>query len=965
MKRKVIKAIKGSISIFLIIIMLPFLEIGGALVELNRYKSNTALLDEIMGSSAFSTLSNFDKYVQKRFGLFSVTQEEDIDKIFIDYLVENNKVTHNSMQLTNIGLNFNSQNMSDFTLAKDDLLRSQIENYTKIGGLIKLGTDFFDIDEILKIFEGLSNFQTIVNTLSGAVDLAGGVVDFLNTMIDLANKTSNVRNLAKDYKTKFENFDSSALRYYQAKIEYYDALERERAAISEYNTALANSSNASANVIECKDKTSESLLRQINLENQIEKLKEKGEDTEDLENQLENEINFCKGLYKDLNDAYRDESSANQSLSKAINKKTTASQNVSNCKTALDNARNDLNSKKIDYSGKISELKAGLSEYKTALNSVKDEIGNLQKSSVAFVGQYINASTQLKNNDREDQLKDEIEKLDKKANVSKEDVQKYYDYKYELSQIQSENTNASIGETVSGAAEQGLSSLKESTDSFTNPLISSIDTGIFYLDYEYGKLGSFNADSNTGSSGVNDNVYYKFTKDDAFDVADKDAILEFVADVENDILNSGFLDMVKAIKTIIENLFNTKLFFDSNLNAIINTEEYRGYGLEIKDPSSQNALCSLFQGLLSPITTFLDCSEGWTIKNIISKLTGIIPAIKSIVDLINGISQMVLHFIENVTHIKDSLLISAYIIYMLPCRTDYNSGSNINSTYDFSQIPYDSSGYANATVPLVSSLKQLFHALAYTNSNGSNKMFRGAELEYVMGGSNNEVYNQLLTFGSLYMFRFILDIIPIATNKEVRSMAEAVGAASFGIGSAVVYLLIILIEPFIDDYVLVNGGDIPIWKSSIYLTPSGIPDLLSSLGSVISFTATQKNSITNNCANYVGKATGTTPHYDFPTGSSSSTSDNAKDYLKNLLSFDYKQHMFFILLLNGNIKGELKLLKNLIQMEGSCKYKDSGFDIRKTYTVVEGKATVKLGAAYPGLIDYSLIGGTKTVIRGY
>ena len=53
---KYINGIRGAISLFLAVIMTPFLTIAMALVETGRYNSAVSVLDEAMGISSTATL---------------------------------------------------------------------------------------------------------------------------------------------------------------------------------------------------------------------------------------------------------------------------------------------------------------------------------------------------------------------------------------------------------------------------------------------------------------------------------------------------------------------------------------------------------------------------------------------------------------------------------------------------------------------------------------------------------------------------------------------------------------------------------------------------------------------------------------------------------------------------------------------------------------------------------------------
>ena len=80
-----INGVKGAISLFMAVLMTPFLSIALLLVETGRYNSAVSLLDEAMGVSAVSTLANYDEYLKDRWGLLAFNQEHDLEDMYTAY----------------------------------------------------------------------------------------------------------------------------------------------------------------------------------------------------------------------------------------------------------------------------------------------------------------------------------------------------------------------------------------------------------------------------------------------------------------------------------------------------------------------------------------------------------------------------------------------------------------------------------------------------------------------------------------------------------------------------------------------------------------------------------------------------------------------------------------------------------------------------------------------------------------
>lgn len=76
-KDKMIKNTCGAISLMLALLVVPFYAVAGILVEASRYQSALTGLDDAMNTSALSVLSDYDSFLQSRFGLLAMAQNDD------------------------------------------------------------------------------------------------------------------------------------------------------------------------------------------------------------------------------------------------------------------------------------------------------------------------------------------------------------------------------------------------------------------------------------------------------------------------------------------------------------------------------------------------------------------------------------------------------------------------------------------------------------------------------------------------------------------------------------------------------------------------------------------------------------------------------------------------------------------------------------------------------------------------
>lgn len=77
---------KGVISLFMAVLMTPFLTIAMVLMDTGRYNSAVSILDEAMGISSTSTLAEMDAYLHERWGILGVDQEHSVSDTYKKYL---------------------------------------------------------------------------------------------------------------------------------------------------------------------------------------------------------------------------------------------------------------------------------------------------------------------------------------------------------------------------------------------------------------------------------------------------------------------------------------------------------------------------------------------------------------------------------------------------------------------------------------------------------------------------------------------------------------------------------------------------------------------------------------------------------------------------------------------------------------------------------------------------------------
>jgi len=322
------------------------------------------------------------------------------------------------------------------------------------------------------------------------------------------------------------------------------------------------------------------------------------------------------------------------------------------------------------------------------------------------------------------------------------------------------------------------------------------------------------------------------------------------------------------------------------------------------------------------------------------------------------ITEMVLRIAELVlgaaSEAYQKLLFTTYVVYSVPNRTNYLTGYSMTGS-SYRNIEYGSPS-PGGDIPVFGAISAIVDAIkAGVEGTGDDITFCGAELEYILFGSKSEILNQTFAFLSLWLFRLLLDIPALCMNQEVQAMATAAGPFCW-----VVWLVEIAVEPFVDTVILVNGGEVALYKQKIFLTPSGIPDLIGEITN-FSLNASQKTALKTK-AQGIANIAGQDFTYSNPSG--------VQAYASGLLKLDYEQHLM-ILMLFFSRETMLRRMCDIIQSEAISNAQASSyswaFDLEESYTYIRSEVSFDMRQFLPivSLDDFSPFSTTRLQYRGY
>lgn len=397
--------------------------------------------------------------------------------------------------------------------------------------------------------------------------------------------------------------------------------------------------------------------------------------------------------------------------------------------------------------------------------------------------------------------------------------------------------------------------------------------------------------------------------------------------------------LLSKLVNIVKALLDLNVFYNEDLNAFVTAGSSSGSGYQ---PFLQ-ALGNLLSAAERFNTAGLDIKQAFeALKDIFVSIANLMKAIMDIAgNMVASIADLGKSAVTgDVRPLYERLLISGYMVHNLPSRVDFKysmegtrglTGKGLTG-FDYFEILTDA-GYQEAVdengnkIVGFQKMSSLINQMA--SGGGTNEMFVGAELEYIRAGTNSEIANQIFCFFDIFFLRLVLNLPTVFMDGEVGTLA-----ASATIASWLVYIIYIVVEPFIDTILLVNGGAVQLVKGDCWLTATGIPKFIDELLEVaadqVLIDAIKNTGVESYTSENVSAVDSTTiENKDKPLGN-------------DLLQFNYQTHMLMVLLVFVKPSTQINHLSRLMELEASKYYKDKGgsFVLSKAYSGVEVSADV-------------------------
>lgn len=927
-----INGTQGVISLFLAILMVPFVSVAGALINAARINSTIAVFDEALCNASNSTLGTYDAFLKKRFGLLAMAQDgvggnysgkDLILETFQFYMEQNLGV------LSNTYLKAESEAAGVYPLADPDVLLAEVMEYSKYTVPTKIAADVLPLDTLLKdLTKNFTVAGDILNVISSSMNTATSFDTCQTDIKSLVDRLDECAPLEEGYTTNYTGFSGAAAQY--------------NAALSTMKTQV-DAAWVKVNEAEKKVQAAQDALDAA------------GEDDD------------TASLREALTVAQAELTAAKEELEMTVNTN----------RTELVGINTDAETWKGNYINALTALRSKVEEVKAATLKAQESVNNMVSDGADLLGNVLTTV----NDSKKKSYKKNTETLSELQKAAEEsgNTQAAYLWEQEVTKNKEnevawdndETVAEAGGEALSGAAgdiaEFGTKNLGEQYDKLLAQIDACLEKARNYPIPVDGKNPQgLTADNYTTfrAMAATDSCYQNLE----IPLKSQD-VIDLMENLGNDLVASSFMAVVKALIEFIRAMLAVDLWVNPKLNSSLTTGSFSSvgglpskknrstypltspyeeidkqqsdyykslmgaYSTNALNPGSVNSFITTVNAIMDDIDAI---STAWgEIKwyNVLSKLGEILKRVisigKNLLSLMGQIVQVI------ATAVYEKVLLAGYLGYNTANRTTYSGKALTGASY----------------------------GLPSEGANG--KCLYGAETEYIIMGDESEAANQTYLFFIIYIIRVLTNIPVVLMNGEVQTIATAAGAASFGVATPIVYVMYILAEPLVDTMILVNEGDIPVVKTIAYLTPSGVGELVKAFTS-LKMTAAQTTKARACLSNVMS---GQNVDADFGQTYAEEmdvfgdASDTTTGKINGLFEMNYT-HMLILIMLFIPSQEMVKRLGDIIQMEAA---NDSGgdFNLDKSYTYLRASGSFTT-SEFIRLSDSGELNSTKRVVyRGY
>lgn len=891
--QKYINGTKGVISLFLAILMVPFVMLAGVLIDAARIRSAVAIFDEALCNASNSTLGTYDQFLKERFGLLAMAQssgdgsynaQDFIEDTFNYYVQENLKTLNKAFT------EYTAEAMGIYPLSQKDILRTEILEYSKYTVPTKLIINGLSIDSIISsLTSSMKTVSKILDTFTSEIDFA----EKLNACQDKFNEAiataENCENALSSGEQKFSSFESAASDYNDIVTEMLE----ERRKAEEALRAAQNHQSA------CQDDFDREAAANADVLDEI----------ADLENEKDAEGNPVDNSERiaEIREAHKEELEA---YDKAVESLEDAKKSTSGAEATLNGVKSDyaarldtqrsvVGSSRDTYAMKLGELADALEQTDKIIKETQEAMRETFSSMEEFENNILSTGFAIAGDVSDDAIEEMKKNRDEAAKLGDDKVRD--EWNKIIKEAENEKRkNDNVGTVIkSGSAK----SVDDFTETDYHPKFQEAIDAVRSLQTSVTAYVLASGDDYMASTDP-----YKLKIELPVTAKNLSDIQENIA---NNLLESSFIKLLRAGLDFISSLTELTLLADRKLNANVNIAKVR------KDSKYSNAdrpeeldddknLSDKYKDIYGGVSSKNNVEEELALEDAIENLLKYLGELKKLIIVTSAVGLPVFGYI-------------ASLVVYLP-KVIKEVKTIVNTIGSLGKVAYSRlliAGYAgyntsNRTTVGKSGLTGATFLTAPEES-AATELFCGAETEYLITGLGNEKASQRKVFRMIYQIRFMMNLPFVFTNKEVETIAAAAGSATCGVGAAFVYFIYMFLEPLVDTLLLVNAKSVPIFKTTLYVTPTGLPKVFKALTSLDLSDAAKKKLNEN----YATLVTGGGKKYEEIAPAKNSESESGTwPKVRDAVNFTYTK-MMILALLFCRTDETLARLADVIQMEAA------------------------------------------------
>jgi hypothetical protein len=878
------KYIKGSISIMLSIVMVGMMSLSALLMEGGRFQTAKQSLEEETIESAISMLASYHKKLQSKFGIYALDENATGSDQYLDYLMFNSGADptgdYAGNRISTPYQLLNSQYDPMYDLANSGVLKRQMLENAKYRVPAELAEELLDID---KMIEGMKEKAL------GSVPELEKLLKTCNAVANLFDAIEKIYNLEKNVQTLQESigFDKGLIqegvegvwqgvdefitkeRWTIANPTYKDSYEKFESAVAEKSEYIRKNNpvpqdpgsppNADLTTLETDKNEKQKIFGRLTA--------------------LEELLNIAKN-YVD-SEGIQDE----DDKLLIINPAEIAYFNA--LEIEVDTTRKELLDK---LNGKLEELLGGATNKMQdfRLEDVEIAISAVESKRVGAEIEYNNSASAYDTTNAliEDwkQKKAEYEafvkkmkSLDDEINKQKENLKSACNIiKSSLSSYESKisNINDALKTANTAVSDLGMTEVKtkEAEGVFVGIQRTLIDAeqdkpknGIDFLEKQIRDLESFSAADVNGSYDFGTNFpntgMYDTQKNPAY-FLNKGDLIKFMLELESIKIISGVekiaqmnatFDLFKNLVKIINpdpSTYNDEYIvkLGNDTAGILPSKIRNGQGTKetanIDDIQNVSAILGDAQAMLGGSyqsdINYIEPDKRMEEADLVNELTKTMQDISDAMMELTGNTSMLsadaslVSVVWSLFSIIDNIriVINGFIFI----AQNIKPATELIMANLYENLLLNS--YATMTFP--NRTTELEKKETITPVNGvSRQTFSGAQVEYIINGKRDEKENQKKVFWSIFMIRALNNIFTVLSDPDAVKII-----ANCNIFAIIVFPLWVYLESNVDMNLLIEiGQEVPLIKSGLILSPSGLSDAASHLSRMIKDTAKNKGDL--------------------------------------------------------------------------------------------------------------------------